>query len=155
MRQLLLTRLLSAAPILLAVALLTFLLTRLTSTDPVVPILGPGASTEDRAEYAHKLGLDLPLWEQFLRWLAAAVRGDLGVSQYTALPVAPTLADGVSVTLTLALPKTGLLVQAAREVAGELAVADIGVPPAAYARIGVHVEPLFAAAEFVRVDGQT
>ena len=103
MRQLLLTRLLSAAPILLAVALLTFLLTRLTSTDPVVQILGPGASTEDRAEYAHKLGLDLPLWEQFLRWLAAAVRGDLGVSLYTALPVAPTLADGVSVTLTLAL----------------------------------------------------
>src|SRR5690606_25040803 len=55
------------------------------------------------AEYAHKLGLDLPLYQQFLNWLGSAVRGDLGVSLYTALPVARTLADGVSVTLTLAL----------------------------------------------------
>lgn len=103
MRQLFLNRLLSVAPILFAVSLFTFLLTRMTSTDPVVQILGPGASAADRAEYAHKLGLDQPLAEQFLRWLANALRGDLGSSLYTALPVAPTLADGVSVTLTLAI----------------------------------------------------
>ncbi|MES1264473.1 MAG: ABC transporter permease, partial [Variovorax sp.] len=84
-------------------SLFTFLLTRMTSTDPVVQILGPGASAADRAEYAHKLGLDRPLVEQFFRWLADALRGDLGSSLYTALPVAPTLADGVSVTLTLAI----------------------------------------------------
>ncbi len=103
MRQLVLSRLLSVLPILLAVSLLTFLLTRMTSTDPVVQILGPGASAADVAEYAQKLGLDLPLYQQFLNWLADAVRGDLGVSLYTALPVASTLANGVSVTLTLAL----------------------------------------------------
>jgi peptide/nickel transport system permease protein len=103
MRQLFLTRLLSVAPILFAVSLFTFLLTRMTSTDPVVQILGPGASAADRAEYAHKLGLDQPLVEQFLRWLGDALRGDLGSSLYTALPVAPTLADAVSVTLTLAI----------------------------------------------------
>ena len=55
-------------------------------------------------------------------------------------------------TLTLALPKTGLLVPSAREVVGELAVADIGVPPAAYARIGVQVEPVFATADVVWID---
>ncbi|MDM0085730.1 ABC transporter permease [Variovorax sp. J31P179] len=103
MRQLFLSRLLSVAPILFAVSLFTFLLTRMTATDPVVQILGPGASAADRAEYAHKLGLDRPLGEQFFRWLADALRGDLGSSLYTALPVAPTLADGVSVTLTLAI----------------------------------------------------
>lgn len=103
MRQLILTRFLSVLPILLAVSLFTFLLTRMTSTDPVVQILGPGASAADVAEYAKKLGLDLPLYQQFLNWLGGAVRGDLGVSLYTALPVARTLADGVSVTLTLAL----------------------------------------------------
>ncbi|MDN8618902.1 ABC transporter permease [Variovorax ginsengisoli] len=103
MRQLFLSRLLSVAPILFAVSLFTFLLTRMTATDPVVQILGPGASAADRAEYAHKLGLDRPLVEQFFRWLADALRGDLGSSLYTALPVAPTLADGVSVTLTLAI----------------------------------------------------
>jgi len=103
MRQLFLSRLLSVAPILFAVSLFTFLLTRMTATDPVVQILGPGASAADRAEYAHKLGLDRPLVEQFFRWLGDALRGDLGSSLYTALPVAPTLADGVSVTLTLAI----------------------------------------------------
>jgi NAD(P)H-hydrate epimerase len=52
-------------------------------------------------------------------------------------------------TLTLALPKTGLLVPAAREVVGELAVADIGVPSAAYRRIGIAVDALFATADVV------
>ncbi|RZL60894.1 MAG: ABC transporter permease [Variovorax sp.] len=103
MRQLFLTRLLSVAPILFAVSLFTFLLTRMTSTDPVVQILGPGASNEDIAEYGRKLGLDLPLVQQFFNWVWNALRGDLGVSLYTALPVWPTLADGVSITLTLAL----------------------------------------------------
>jgi NAD(P)H-hydrate epimerase len=55
-------------------------------------------------------------------------------------------------TLTLALPKTGLLVPAAREVAGELSVADIGVPPVAYARIGVEVGAPFGTAAVVRLD---
>ena len=52
-------------------------------------------------------------------------------------------------TLTLALPKTGLLVPGAREVVGDLFVGDIGVPSAAYARIGVELGPLFAAAEIL------
>jgi NAD(P)H-hydrate epimerase len=56
-------------------------------------------------------------------------------------------------TLTLGLPKTGLLAPAARTVTGDLAVADIGVPPAVYARLGVQSDPLFSAASIVRVMG--
>ena len=55
-------------------------------------------------------------------------------------------------TLTLALPKTGLLAPAARPFIGELAVADIGVPPQVYARLGITVEPLFAERSIVRVE---
>ena len=55
------------------------------------------------------------------------------------------------VTLTLALPKTGLLAATAQPVIGELAVADIGIPPEVYARVGVHVEPLFGEHSVVRV----
>jgi NAD(P)H-hydrate epimerase len=55
-------------------------------------------------------------------------------------------------TLTLALPKTGLRAPAARKVAGELVVADIGVPAAAYARLGIAVGPLFATADFLAID---
>jgi NAD(P)H-hydrate epimerase len=56
-------------------------------------------------------------------------------------------------TLTLALPKIGLLAPAARSVIGELAMADIGIPAEAYDRIGVHVEPLFGERSIVRVVG--
>ena len=54
-------------------------------------------------------------------------------------------------TLTLALPKTGLLAPAARPFTGELAVADIGIPPEVYARVGVNVGPLFAQQSIVRI----
>jgi NAD(P)H-hydrate epimerase len=56
-------------------------------------------------------------------------------------------------TLTLALPKTGLLASAARPVIGGLAVADIGIPLEVYDRVGVHVEPLFGERSIVRVMG--
>lgn len=56
-------------------------------------------------------------------------------------------------TLTLALPKTGLLTPTARPVTGELAVADIGIPPEVYARLGVRVGPLFGERSVVRVMG--
>lgn len=54
-------------------------------------------------------------------------------------------------TLTLALPKTGHYVPEARPYIGELVVADIGVPAAAYARLGVTVGPLFSRDEFLPV----
>jgi NAD(P)H-hydrate epimerase len=56
-------------------------------------------------------------------------------------------------TLTLALPKTGLLAAAARPVIGELAVADIGIPMEVYARVGVHVDPLFGERSIITVMG--
>ncbi|MGH2532663.1 MAG: NAD(P)H-hydrate epimerase [Thermomicrobiales bacterium] len=54
-------------------------------------------------------------------------------------------------TLTLGLPKTGLLTPLARGVIGDLFVADIGVPAAAYARLGVKIGPIFAHARWVPV----
>ncbi len=51
-------------------------------------------------------------------------------------------------TLTLALPKTGLRALQARAVVGSVTVADIGVPPEAYARLGLTVEPIFARGDF-------
>jgi NAD(P)H-hydrate epimerase len=57
-------------------------------------------------------------------------------------------------TLTLALPKAGLLAPAARPVIGELAMADIGIPAEVYDRIGVRVGPVFAQRSVVRVMGE-
>lgn len=46
-------------------------------------------------------------------------------------------------TLTLALPKVGLVSPRAGSLVGELYLADIGVPPELYGRLGLEVEPLF------------
>ena len=55
-------------------------------------------------------------------------------------------------TVTLGLPKAGLMKGDGERLAGELWVADIGIPPGAYAMVGVSMPPgLFAAADRVRV----
>ena len=54
-------------------------------------------------------------------------------------------------TLTLALPKVGLLEEGAEASVGEMHLADIGVPPELYEQMGLTVGPLFAAAEIVRL----
>jgi NAD(P)H-hydrate epimerase len=54
-------------------------------------------------------------------------------------------------TMTLALPKTGLLAEPARSHVGELYLADISVPPALYRGIGLEVGPIFASDEILRL----
>ncbi len=65
-----------------------------------------------------------------------------GLNTTTGAPGNPCIC--ASATLTLALPKTGLLQENARPFVGDLYLADIGVPPELYRRIGVDVGPLFA-----------
>lgn len=57
-------------------------------------------------------------------------------------------------TLTLALPKRGLLVPTAKPYVGQLWLGDIGVPQALYERIGLHVGPLFSRAPVIPVEGR-
>ncbi|HEV8534795.1 MAG TPA: NAD(P)H-hydrate epimerase [Candidatus Limnocylindria bacterium] len=54
-------------------------------------------------------------------------------------------------TVTLALPKTGLLAPGARGLVGELLLADIGIPPVAFGRIGVDTRYLFVDSDLVRI----
>jgi NAD(P)H-hydrate epimerase len=55
-------------------------------------------------------------------------------------------------TMTLALPKAGLVAPAAMEAIGQLYLADIGVPPLLYEHLGLDVPPLFAAGTVVKVN---
>jgi len=73
-----------------------------------------------------------------------------GLDTTTGLPGHPCIR--ASATLTLALPKTGLRTAAARPFVGDLYLADIGVPPELYRRIGVEVGPLFADDTILRVN---
>jgi len=56
-----------------------------------------------------------------------------------------------SVTITLALPKTGLLEPAARECIGDLYLADIGVPPSLYEQMGISVGTLFSEDSILKI----
>jgi NAD(P)H-hydrate epimerase len=57
-----------------------------------------------------------------------------------------------SATLTLALPKQGLLTLEAKKYVGDLYLADISVPPELYARMGIIVPSLFAKSDIIRVE---
>lgn len=57
-------------------------------------------------------------------------------------------------TLTLALPKTGLLTSAGRAAAGALYLADIGIPPGLYGELGLTVGHIFARESIVVIDTQ-
>jgi len=54
-------------------------------------------------------------------------------------------------TVTLALPKTGLLATGARGAVGELLLADIGIPHLAFARVGIDTRRLFVDGDLVRI----
>ena len=64
----------------------------------------------------------------------------------------PGVAIHAAATVTLALPKPGLTSPEARGYVGELLLADIAIPHAAFARIGVDTRRLFEQGDLVRVD---
>ena len=61
------------------------------------------------------------------------------------------IAIRATATVTLALPKAGLLVMEARENVGHLALADIAIPHAAFAKLGVDTSRLFQQGDLVRI----
>ena len=100
----LLKRLLLAVPTLLGASIIIFLLIHIAPGDPVRVMLGPMDDPALRAKIVHQLGLDLPLHEQYLRWLGKAVQGDFGISVtiQRGFPVMELLAQRYAVTLELA-----------------------------------------------------
>ncbi len=83
-----LTRVGLLAPTFLGVTVVAFIFVRLIPGDPVEVMVGEmGISPERHAELLARLGLDLPLWEQYLRYLGGLFQGDLGVSIVTKQPV--------------------------------------------------------------------
>lgn len=94
---------LGAAAITLLLALtIAFVLGR-TSGDPIYNILGPFASPEQAAELRHSLGLDQPLWTQYVRYLGDVVTGQLGESLRYTEPNATLVMAAVPFSVELAL----------------------------------------------------
>jgi peptide/nickel transport system permease protein len=97
----LLRRLGSAALLLWLVVTITFVLVRLAPGDPSAFLIAPGASEADASRLRAELGLDRSMFVQYARWIGATLRGDLGSSFASGLPVSRVLAEAAPISIML------------------------------------------------------
>jgi ABC-type dipeptide/oligopeptide/nickel transport system permease component len=95
-------RVVLAVPVLFGVATLVFLLIHLVPGDPAQAMLGESAAASDLADLRAKLGLDRPLLDQYRRYLAGLVQGDLGTSFRYRTPVSREIGARLGPTARLA-----------------------------------------------------
>lgn len=102
MTQYIVRRLLQMIPITLGIMTLIFSLIHLIPGDPAVQIAGEGARPEDVQNVRKSLGLDQPLWKQYVSYVGNVARGDLGRSFRTNTSVASEIAARYPATMQLA-----------------------------------------------------
>lgn len=103
MQRYLLRRLLTTIPVLAVVAVITFSLLRLAPGDPAAVLLGDYATSESLARMRQALGLDKPIYQQFVIWIGNALRGDLGDSLFLGRSVVRSISERLEATLSLAI----------------------------------------------------
>jgi peptide/nickel transport system permease protein len=87
--------------ILIGITLVTYVLLFLVPADPVRQIAGRSATPETVESIRHQLGLDLPLWQQYLRYLGHLLQGDLGRSYIQKTEVSTLIRSRLPATLQL------------------------------------------------------
>lgn len=100
----LIVRILAGAAVLWAAASLAFIVLQLLPSDPVQVIYGADTSVtpEMRAAIRADYGLDLPIWEQYGRFVTRIVQGDLGMSYQQRRSVTAIIGSEIGSTITLA-----------------------------------------------------
>jgi peptide/nickel transport system permease protein len=101
--QVLIGRLVLAVPMLLGMSVLVFLIIRLVPGDPVLAVLGLNATPELVARLREDLGLNEPVYVQYVTWLADVLRGDFGLDYRSNEPIGQVLLDRLPVTIELTL----------------------------------------------------
>lgn len=96
-------RLLQAVPVVLLVAILAFLLMHMLPGDPAVVIAGPDATPEAVDKLRRELGLDRPILQQLVTWIAQLAQGNFGKSLGLNQTVLAAFGERLPVTLSLAL----------------------------------------------------
>jgi len=92
----------TALLVLFIASIVIFLLLRLAPGDPAATLAGPDASEETIRAIRDQLGLNLPLFQQYLRWLAGVLTGDLGQSYILHAPVSELIGNSLLNTVELA-----------------------------------------------------
>jgi peptide/nickel transport system permease protein len=96
-------RLVSIIPVLAVVAIFVFFMLRLTPGDPAAVIAGDNATSDQIADIRDKLGLNLPIWQQFGIWIGNMLQGNFGESFFFKKTVAELIAQRVEPTLALSI----------------------------------------------------
>jgi peptide/nickel transport system permease protein len=151
-------RLATAVPLLLIISGVVFALIHAAPGGPTAVFLSnPGVRPEDIERLNRALGLDRPLWVQYVNWLGAFVRGDWGYSMTDSRPVfdrvierAPATLELAGVSLLLALLFTGTLATLAAitrdrwpdRLVGAVSAAGLAIPTFWF---GLVLQLLFAA----------
>ena len=98
-----LKRLLATIPVMATVAVIAFALLHMTPGDPAALIGGDLATPDDLRRIREQLGLERPIVEQFVGWLWQVLRGDLGTSLFTQIPVSQLILQRLEPTLIIGL----------------------------------------------------
>src|SRR5579871_2231720 len=99
----LLRRVLAAIPVMGVVALIVFLLLRLTPGDPAAVLAGDNATPAQLERIRASLGLNEPLYVQFVTWVGKLLHGDLGVSLISNKPVLEMIAPRIEPSISIAI----------------------------------------------------
>ena len=97
-------------PTLFGLLLIVFTVSHIVPSDPARTMAGENAPPEQVEKLRHQFGLDLPLPEQFARYVGDVARGDLGTSLFTQRPVAEDLWSRLPATFELAIYATSFAV---------------------------------------------
>ena len=103
MRRYAIRRSLTVVPVLLGVSVLVFSFVHMIPGDPALTMLGERATPEKVAEVRARLGLDRPIWQQYVLYFGNVLHGDLGVSVVRGDPVTTDLLRRFPATVELAL----------------------------------------------------
>ena len=103
--QFLLSRLVDLVVVLFGVSVIVFLMIRMIPGDAVAIMLGANTEvTPDRiAELERRLGLDLPIWQQYLNWIGGVLQGNFGTSIWTGRPVLDEITAQIWPTIELTI----------------------------------------------------
>lgn len=101
-------RLLLAVPVVFGVVTVTFVLVRVLPGDPVQAFVSAGSTAKDVEEIRARLGLDTSIWQQYLTYLGGLLRGDLGTSVATGVPISTELSTRIGPTFELVFLGVGV-----------------------------------------------
>ena len=96
-------RVLQMVPLLFGISIVLFAVIQMAPGGPEGSLLAAGRFVDPQVTlaYRHRLGVDQPVPVQYLRWVSAALRGDLGTSFSTTRPVATMIGERLPATLEL------------------------------------------------------